>query len=726
MATWYVDLEGSAGAANGTSFANRSSDLATIVNAATNGDVVRIKASTDPVSIGSCTWTQNSTVTIPAGTIKNLYSDGAWVGATNVTGAANVTTTLRKEGASATSLSFGAGFTTGRAAYYQLGSSQDLSAYSKISLWFRSSVAIANANIYSIALCSDTSGTSVVNNLTLPSVGIAASTFVPLVLDNGGALGSSIQSVALYTTADPGVPVLYIDNLFATNSLSLRSLISKNTSGEAWYCIRSAVDTTLTLDMGVSSAVNVATKGYPGTTETVTTYVSNGIDTIPVATATTTNIYLLSKAATAASPVTISGGWSRTDMATRTGSTHMVTKNVLGRMLSLTGSNLIFEYLLLSHSSTCVLVAGDGHVFNYCHFTASTTAGITSSGTLTRFNLSNCSLNHHATAGYSATIRLAILDYCKAELNSADGFQLLGNLSSLTNSSTNNNVTSGVYTNGHSGLTIGPLTAAGNNYALELTSLLGLILRGIQATNNVTAAIYVVSTVATCYGLTTSGNGTGGGTSISDGGALGTFFYIYNWSKSEGTPIATSSDYEGNQYISINENNNSNTHAIYLEGATIASDTSVRRTNSGISWKLSPTSAARISTYPLAQRIRGIPVKANITHTVSLWARRDNTGLDFTFGIDDQSVSGVSAQSVSMTAAANTWEKLTLTITPTVDAVLDFYVKVYGGTTYNGYWDDFEVIANSKNDVSAGDYGYVGNGVYVSSFPREMGYAFTA
>ena len=73
MAVWYVDFEGSAGAGNGTSFADRSSNFVSIVNAAANGDEVRVKASADPVSIGSCTWTNNSTIAIPSGTTKDIY-----------------------------------------------------------------------------------------------------------------------------------------------------------------------------------------------------------------------------------------------------------------------------------------------------------------------------------------------------------------------------------------------------------------------------------------------------------------------------------------------------------------------------------------------------------------------------------------------------------------------------------------------------------------------------
>ena len=100
-------------------------------------------------------------------------------------------------------------------------------------------------------------------------------------INKGSALGSSIQSVALYAIADPGTPTILLDNIIAckasssADALSLTSLISKNSAAsggdEGWYPIQSINGTTVLLDNGPAINAN-AGRGYYGTTETVATY----------------------------------------------------------------------------------------------------------------------------------------------------------------------------------------------------------------------------------------------------------------------------------------------------------------------------------------------------------------------------------------------------------------------------------------------------------------------
>jgi hypothetical protein len=42
----------------------------------------------------------------------------------------------------------------------------------------------------------------------------------------------------------------------------------------------------------------------------------------------------------------------------------------------------------------------------------------------------------------------------------------------------------------------------------------------------------------------------------------------------------------------------------------------------------------------------------------------------------------------SMTAAADTWEEVALSFTPTEAGVVEIEVWAYGGTTYSGFVDD--------------------------------------
>jgi hypothetical protein len=44
-----------------------------------------------------------------------------------------------------------------------------------------------------------------------------------------------------------------------------------------------------------------------------------------------------------------------------------------------------------------------------------------------------------------------------------------------------------------------------------------------------------------------------------------------------------------------------------------------------------------------------------------------------------------------MTAAADTWQQVSISFTPTQNGVYDIYVYAFGGTTFTGYVDDLEV-----------------------------------
>jgi hypothetical protein len=44
-----------------------------------------------------------------------------------------------------------------------------------------------------------------------------------------------------------------------------------------------------------------------------------------------------------------------------------------------------------------------------------------------------------------------------------------------------------------------------------------------------------------------------------------------------------------------------------------------------------------------------------------------------------------------MTAAADTWEQVSISFTPTQNGVYDIYAYAFGGTTFTGYVDDVGV-----------------------------------
>lgn len=722
MAIWYVDLEGSAGSGNGTSFANRSNALATIVNAASAGDTIRVKQTT-PTSIGSATWTNNGNIVAASSLTKAIYNDGAWTAANaNVVTAASTTTTLRKQGANTTVITINSAFTPGKIAYFPVGGTQDYSGYQKVSFWLRSSIAITNINIYQIRLCSDALGDVAVNTLTLPSMFIPANSFIPIVLDNAAALGSSIQSVALYAPAtDPGIPTLYIDNMFATNNVSLLSLISTDSVGlpavgSGWHSIRAITNGgDIELDVAPSSAISVVPRGYPGTTGSYTTYVSEGITNQTKQTATTTYLFNFTKAGTDGSPITISGGWNATDMSTRTGLTHVNNGNMQGRAIALSAAYQVLENFILSHTSGNTLAfGGDNQTITNVFIVANAGNSTVAVGTRTFQTMTDC-YGAHGGIGLTSSSRRATWNNCIATNNASFGLSSWGAASFINNCKSVNNNDSGMYSAATDNATFSDCTLINNATGLEFGDARNLNFVHCTITSSTNYALFFANcSNINFYDITTANTGVAAiFTTTSQQ------FNLFSWKSSSETKVANFASYLGVAVISINNDGVADSHIIYFDDGNIQSTTAVRHSAEGIAWQMKPTNTVRTEFYPLRSNIKAIPVKANVEHTASVWVRRDNTGLSMQFGMGDQGVSGLSATAASMTALADTWEQLAITFTPLEDAVIDFYVTAYGGSTYTGYWDDFNITAASKLDVSKGDYGYEGFGVYATSYLTE-------
>lgn len=233
MATLYLDLEGGNDGNNGSSYALRFKTIDSGATAAriAPGDVIRCMASPNPVSLGvNATFTEGSaTVTLASAVTKTIDNcESAWTASANVTA---TTTSTRKQGTNAAQLAIASGFTTGKAAYFDLGSSQDFSAYQAVSFWLRTNNGI-NAAVLQVKLCSDATGDTPVDTLDIPSVQIT-SRFFPIVIDKGSALGASIRSIAIYAASDPGTTTIIVDNFIAcespgaTGALNHKSAIGK-------------------------------------------------------------------------------------------------------------------------------------------------------------------------------------------------------------------------------------------------------------------------------------------------------------------------------------------------------------------------------------------------------------------------------------------------------------------------------------------------------------------
>jgi len=353
------------------------------------GDTLRIAKTADPVSLGqNATWTDNSqTVTLTTAVTKKIEDAiSGWTAAANITAGTNVS---RKLGATAVQLTPAGAFTTGKMAFKLIagGGTQDFSAFTKINLWFRTTGASNYAaGSIQVCLCSDTNGDTPVNRLNFPAI-IGTLNWNCIVLDNGGALGSNIQSVAIYVTVDPATTAMTFNNIFAANNdLSLKTLIGKD--GDVNYNIQSIDGTTIKIDSNNTAATG---RGYSGATSTETLYYQ-----VPFDVAVLTNFATLQEAGNKETGLnTCTGGWN-TSSNTRDGHT------VLGSTIVGTGSPFSIpaawriENFKIARFANIGLTGTNISVFNNCVYCGG--ASFIAATTVRDYRFINCLfLNSTAT-----------------------------------------------------------------------------------------------------------------------------------------------------------------------------------------------------------------------------------------------------------------------------------------------------------------------------------------
>lgn len=645
-----------------------------------------------------------------------------WTGAANVTVAL---TTTNKQGDSAMSLSIAAGFTTGKVAHFALPATLDLSGYKQLSFWIRTNTSFAGG-VFSLRLCSDASGNTTVDTVNIPAI-TGVNSYVPVTVNLGAALGSSIASIALYADTDPGTVIVLIDSIIAckdstsADSLSLVSLIGKNTAGETWYPIAVIAGKVVALDCGAawSSGPNTH-RGYWGTTETVTTYKREPIQLAMVASG---DIGLtMNDSGSAGSPITYSGGWNRTDMSTQNGFTWVDCRNCLplgvtwgfGRAYNDLSKMGVTRAVVGFGSNAGGTTLANGNFSDVAAVGCNTGFLQVSSSGLTDVSFSGAYFNNNSSSG------LSLGGACKRVTGTIDQCNCNGG-STL-------------------GVTVKGLLIAGRDFELTVISLCGNYAIGVSfesgacnnhilAVTNISdnggaslgSAICLVSGTENCIHSVANCDrndavfGFGVINNTSQGGEV----TVYNITSTDNALLAVSSNSAivgaGSGQIRVLAWNSTDlgvsnfasvigehrlrvdrwggaddAQRVYGPGFEIRSETSVRHTASGLAWRLNPTSTTiRVAQSPVTLPVAHIACEANKLVTVKAWLRRSHT--DLTVGIKcarDQLAGIATDQSATISAAADTWEEVTITFTPTEAGVVEIEAFAYGGTTNYGYIDD--------------------------------------
>jgi hypothetical protein len=607
----------------------------------------------------------NAVIQLASPVTQNIASTGpgrsAWTASANVTTALSTTT---KEGLESDQIAISDSFATGLAAYWALPSTLDLSGYEQVSFWIRQvSGTVGAAGAVDLRLCSDNAGVTAVNTVNIPNVATTGR-WMPVTVDLGTALGSSIQSIAFYVNTDNGAQTFLLSNVIAckasgaADSLTLTSLIGKNVDDEGWWCIQSINSTRIMLD-GTSTHSDGPTstnaRGYYGTAETVNTWKRETTKLDPSA---PTASYLgghqrINRGGSAAGGhITYSGGWDRSSMTTQNLETWLDNLNAAQNRMFATNSALdyiIFNRLCGARADTFIAMARAFYEFR--GLKASSVNTITENMWspqlgrriyLEMVYLASCTRIFSRTSNSFGPFVVKIGSVIGA--TGAAGFHLpqLGNNSETIVEPIPG--TAGIFANGA-------------NVDVYVGGS-GTTIKNIRFTRN-------VQTEATCYAVNCLFDGSA--EVIIDSGSLAQFF-------------------------SHNHDQVANNHKIFLDGGLISSATDQRKTASGISWKIQPTSTERNSSLPIRLSLAKVACAANSLVTVKAWMRRSDTGLTMRLVCKGGQINGVDNDVVdAMTAAADTWAEQTITFTPAETGVVEITAESWGGTTFSGWVDDMTI-----------------------------------
>ncbi|MBN1319759.1 MAG: hypothetical protein JXA87_02860 [Thermoleophilia bacterium] len=657
------------------------------------GDEIRVPKTenSDAVSAGTLTWTNKSrSVGFASGRVKEIdQCESGWAGGTGITLAHGTTNCF--QGSAACNITVGSTYTGGKMAYKQIGggSPVDFSAYQGVSfiLSMRGSTAVDAADGMRLCLCSDTTGDVIIDDLTMPWLASMQSGSQPMVIYAPGSLGSSIQSVAIYCTNDPGTPTFDIDNIMAvkpigsSDHLCHRCILSQDDelhSSNTWWGINAFESVT---------EIKLPWKAYGVTDGAVSSYRR---ELVPVRAVNWYPGYSGgdgTHCGTRESPITVSGGW---DPGTnlQTGATCWYCWAGSAMAMYASAPWVKWKELTIGlkpGGNGLTGAVADGQMFENVNFlgfifgTTSSTAisdpfsGSTTEGrstvgwsfkrvrftglyyyalyftpnfyqyqqTLRDWRFEDVKIYGCRAAVFQGAVgwRCVDLEVCGCDAYSSAPFGLTF-----------------YYTNWD--LEFNRLTLKDSgDYGLRANCLLATRISNLVTEGNATAAIWLRAGELT----------------------------LFNASIGEATEWVAPTG--GVRVASIKHDQTVDSHLLSRYEGTITSESLVRHTASGIAWKMSPTVAGQA----LRTKIAELAVAAG-SYTAGIWLRRDSTGISGKFYTPGGQVGGVADEvSDSITANANIWEQQSIAFTATESGTLEFWVEAVGGASFSLYIDDFSV-----------------------------------
>lgn len=638
----------------------------------------------------------------------------AWTLSANVSG--GTSSSGRKQGDACANLAIASGFTTGKVAYRTLPATLDLSAYQQVSLWIRANNNFASG-VFTIRLCSDATGDTTVDTLTVPACS-TANAFFPITMDKGSALGSAIASIALYADTDPGTVTVQLDCIIAVkapsanDSLGLQSLIGKNTSDDTFYPIASIEDQVICLDSGAGWTASSVSAGYYGIEETVESY---KLEPLKLEEASLGDLGLsFTDSGSSGNLITYSGGWNRTDMSTQTGMSWHDCRNGVRNVFNWTTRSFlnISKFGIVRASTVgggfdtndCLIsdfhsngndvgIAGafrrgtwSGSIF-VCN---NNQFGILFSGqnvinTDMVFGDSIKKANSNGDRGLSsAWSGITIQGMCRAsfgvigQLCGNGGNEGFGQISFIQGSSSRITIEEiqkidscryGLY-------------PGGNEVVIKKVTFASGVQTALMAIAGGTTRIYEASSAGT--NLIESSN-------VNFNVSSGATIKARRWTSSDSTVNAMS----GNSATKLSVDawgGTADDHRVFMFGCNVQSEGSVRHTASGIAWRFAITSTAIGSVWPAELPVAHVYCEANKQVTVKAWLRRSHTDHNIGICVKKDQLTGIGTTQTSyISAAVDTWQEVTIQFTPTEKGVIEVLAVAYGGVGHFGYIDDLTI-----------------------------------
>jgi hypothetical protein len=697
MAIKFVDLVNGNDANNGTTFALRKKTLSSAATGSLAGDVIRVMGRTVGASGINATFTNLSgTVTLASALTVGLYTTGAaW------TVPANVTATGLQAGklgaTSASNLAIAALFTTGKIAHFPLPAVKNLNTFQQLSFWIKSDVAVA-AGVLRMDTCSDTTGNTVVDSITLPA--LAAGVWQAITLDKAAFMGATINAIRLHAISDPGTVTLTIDDVVAckaasaANSLSLNSLISSD--GSVFYAVKSidSAGTSVRLDTGGAASAQSAVGIWSGTTGSLPLSILNPINT---AVADTFNV-----SGAAGNPITISGGWDSVAMTTQSGYSVLDSQRSGTTALTLTADFITLDRIGVARATTAINLNGatkKGYSFSNM-FISNCAALWTMPSRAMTFNIVNITnsiggLSIPASANYSADAAGYSLGFVKLIGNtSGDGITVPPNIGTpapiIQNCSVMGNTVAGangfniqspcVFYNNTSNDNPAGTTSSG----FFFQNANGMVAYNLQARNNSEAQVKIGNASIEIFGLDTNFNL---GTQVKFVSGQEGQASIYSW-----TPNATATKFNlgnpatgqtgGNVISSQKEGGTAGNNNIFSDYGTVTTNGVVAQPGSGIAWQLSPNANA-LAGSPLRLNVGKVACPANATTTITYYAKLSAAGPTARLKVFGGRHAGVGSAGTDITVsiAGTTYAQYAISVTPTEACVLDIWAEVFGSTT---------------------------------------------